>query len=83
MYIDEVLCRGRMERQHEKYPGCILRKAISKDVTAGGRFDFFLDSAVHLLFLHSSFMEFYDFLTLCYLCLPTKSARHLYDNSLR
>ena len=27
--------------------GCILRKVVSKEVTAGGRFDFFLDSDSH------------------------------------
>ena len=25
---------------------CILRKVVSKEVAAGGRFDFFLDSAL-------------------------------------
>ena len=31
-----------METSHQ---GCIMRKVISKEVTAGGRFDLFLDSA--------------------------------------
>ena len=35
---------GRMEGQH----GCIMRKVVSKEVTAGGRFDFLLDSALFL-----------------------------------
>ena len=36
---------GKMEGQHGKFTlSCILRKVVSKEVTAGGRFDFFLDS---------------------------------------
>ena len=47
MHVDEVLCHGEnggatCETSHQ---GCIMRKVISKAVTAGGRFDFFLDSA--------------------------------------
>ena len=43
MHVDEVLCHGEnggatCETSHQ---GCIMRKAISKAVTAGGRFDFF------------------------------------------
>ena len=46
MHVDEVLCHGEnggatCETSHQ---GCIMRKVISKAVTAGGRFDFFLDS---------------------------------------
>ena len=48
MRVDEVLCCGEnggatWETSHR---GCIMRKVIGK-VTAGGRFDFFLDSAFH------------------------------------
>ena len=28
---------------------CIMRKVVSKEVTAGGRFDFFLDSEFYML----------------------------------
>ena len=47
MHVDEALCQGgnggaTWETSHR---GCILRKVVSKEVTAGGRFDFFLDSA--------------------------------------
>ena len=43
MHVDEVLCHGEngeptWETSHR---GCILRKVISKEVTAGRRFDFF------------------------------------------
>ena len=53
MHVDEVLCHGEnggatWETSHR---GCILRKAVSKEVTAGGRFDFFLDSDESLLLL--------------------------------
>ena len=46
MHVDEVLCHGEnggatWETSHR---GCIMRKVISKEVTAGGRFDFLLDS---------------------------------------
>ena len=47
MHVDEVLCYeenggATWETSHR---GCIMRKVVSKEVTAGGRFDFFLDSA--------------------------------------
>ena len=43
MHVDEVLCHGEnggatWETSHR---GCIMRKVLSKAVTAGGRFDFF------------------------------------------
>ena len=46
MNVDEVLCHGKnggatWETSHQ---GCIMRKVVSKEVTAGGRLDFFLDS---------------------------------------
>ena len=46
MRVDEVLCHGdnggaTWETSHR---GCILRKVVSKAVTAGGRLDLFLDS---------------------------------------
>ena len=46
MHVDEVLCYGETggltwETSHQ---GCIMRKVVSKEVTARGRFDFFLDS---------------------------------------
>ena len=54
MNVDEVLCHGKnggatWETSHQ---GCIMRKVVSKEVTAGGRFDFFLDSAykyIHII----------------------------------
>ena len=41
-----MFCRGEnggttWETSHR---GCIMRKVVSKEVTAGGGFDFFLDS---------------------------------------
>ena len=47
MHVDEVLCQGEnggttWETSHR---GCLMRTAVSKVVTAGGSFDFFLDSA--------------------------------------
>ena len=43
MHVDEVLFHGEnggatWETSHQ---GCIMRKAVSKAVTAGGRYDFF------------------------------------------
>ena len=43
MHVDEVLCHGEnggatWETSHQ---GCIMRKVVSKAVTARGRFDFF------------------------------------------
>ena len=43
MHVDEVLCHGEnggatWETSHQ---GCIMRKVVSKAVTAGGRLDFF------------------------------------------
>ena len=45
MHVDEVLCHGEKggatwETSHR---GCIMRKVVSKQVPAGGRFDFFQD----------------------------------------
>ena len=47
MHVDEVLCHGENggTTWDTSYQGCIMRKVISKEVTAGGRFDLFLDSA--------------------------------------
>ena len=43
MYADEVLCHGENEGAtwDTSHRGCTMRKVISKEVTAGGRFDFF------------------------------------------
>ena len=46
MHVDEVLCHGEnggttWETSHRD---CIMRKVVGKEVIAGGRFDFFLDS---------------------------------------
>ena len=46
MHVDEGLCQvengeATWETSHR---GCILRKVVNIEVTAGGRFDFFLDS---------------------------------------
>ena len=51
MHVDEVLFHGEnggapWQTSHQ---GCIIQKVVSKAVTAGGRFDFFLESAL----LHS------------------------------
>ena len=48
MHVDEVLCQGEnggatWETSHR---GCIMRKVVGKAFTAGGRFDFFLDSGL-------------------------------------
>ena len=48
MYVDEVLRHGEngeatWETSHR---GFIMRKVVSKEVTAGGRFDLFLDSVL-------------------------------------
>ena len=53
IHVDEVLCHGEnggatWETSHR---GCILRKVVSKEVTAGGRFDFFLDSVIPYSFI--------------------------------
>ena len=50
MHVDEVLCHGGGGGNGRAtwktwHRGCIMRKVISKEVTAGGRSDFFLDSA--------------------------------------
>ena len=47
MHVDEVLCireNGGATWQ-TSHRGCMMRKVVSKEFTAGGRFDFFLDSA--------------------------------------
>ena len=43
MHVMRCLAMGRMEGQHTKtsHRGCIMRKAVSREVTAGGRFNFF------------------------------------------
>ena len=48
MRVDEVLCHGENggATRETSHRGCIMRKAVSKEVTAGGRFDFFLDSGI-------------------------------------
>ena len=48
MYVDEVLCHeekggGTWETLDRGY---MMRKVVSKEGTAGGRFEFFLDSAI-------------------------------------
>ena len=50
MHVDEVLCYGEnggasWETSHR---GCIMRKIVLEEVTAGGRFHFFLDSVFSL-----------------------------------
>ena len=59
MYVDEVLCHGENggATWQTSHRGCIMRKVVSKEITAGGRFDFFLDSvekAGELINLESS-----------------------------
>ena len=46
MHVDEVLChRGNGGATWEtSHRGCIMRKVVSKAVTARGRLDFSLDS---------------------------------------
>ena len=43
MYVDEVLCHGENGRVtwETSHQSCIMRKVVSKEVTAGERFDFF------------------------------------------
>ena len=50
MHVDEVLCHGEngWATWDTSHRGCIMRKVVSKEFTAGGRFDFFLDSAESL-----------------------------------
>ena len=47
MHVDEVLFHGENGRAtwETSYQGCIIRKVVSKEFTAGGKFDLFLDSA--------------------------------------
>ena len=46
MHVDEVLCHGENggATWETSNRGCRMRKVVSKEVTAGGRFDFFPDS---------------------------------------
>ena len=46
MHVDEVFCHGENggATWQTSHRGCIMRKVVSKEVTAGGRFYFFLDS---------------------------------------
>ena len=46
MHVDEVLFLGENGRAtwETSHQGCIVRKVVSKAVTAGGRLEFFLDS---------------------------------------
>ena len=46
MHVDEVFCHGEngLAAWETSHRGCIMRKGLCKEVTAGGRFDFFLDS---------------------------------------
>ena len=43
MDVNEVLCHGENggATWETSHGGCIMRKVVSKEVTAGGRFDFF------------------------------------------
>ena len=47
MHVDEVLCLGENGRAtwETSHRDCMMRKVMSKEVTAGVRSDFFLDSA--------------------------------------
>ena len=47
MHVDEVLCHGENGRAtwETSHRDCIIRKVTSKEFTAGGSFDFFLDSS--------------------------------------
>ena len=46
MHVDEVFCHGENggETWESSHGGYIMRKVVCKELTAGGRFDFFLDS---------------------------------------
>ena len=46
MHVDEVRCHGENGRATRKtsHQSCIMRKVISKEVSARGKLDFFLDS---------------------------------------
>ena len=59
MHADEVLCRGENGGAiwETSNRGCILRKVVSKEVTAGGRLDCFLDSALY----DPSFCKYFSF----------------------
>ena len=54
MHVDEVLCHGENggATWETSNRGCIMRKDVSKEVTAGGRFAFFLDSG--LCYIHAT-----------------------------
>ena len=45
-HVNEVLCHGenRGATWETSHRGCLMGKVVSKSVTAGGRFEFFLDS---------------------------------------
>ena len=53
MHVDEVLCHGESggATWETSRRGCIMRKAVSKEVTAGRRFNFFLGSGPNLLLI--------------------------------
>ena len=38
------------ETWETSYPGCIMRRVLRKEMAAGGRFDFFLDSGTSYIF---------------------------------
>ena len=46
MHVDEMLCHGENggATWQTSHRGCLMRKLVSKAVTAGGRFVSFLDS---------------------------------------
>ena len=50
IHVDKVLCHGENggATRDTVHRGCIMRKVVGKEVTAGGRFDFFLDSGFKL-----------------------------------
>ena len=54
MHVDKVLCHGENggARRETSHQGCIMRKVVSKEVTAGGRFDFFWTLALNWVNLY-------------------------------
>ena len=60
MHVDEVLCHGENggATWETSRRGCIMRKVVSKQVTAGGRFDFFLDSKLFITLEYSNSKRF-------------------------
>ena len=70
MHVDEVLCHGENggTTWDTSHRGCIMRKVISKEVTAGGRFDLFWTLGLQLAYL---WREFYTECTMGALAPPT------------